>query len=148
MGFFKKSQQEKNISLEETKIKECVVNILKKENTVVSMAPLSQKYFVINKDIHLSILIDGGAESVKTSNHAFKYGWKFRGDFIDSLIKIVIDWIEEDRMKIQQEIFINEINLLNDINNLIEGLPNIELVSETPDSFNYKSVTDGATVIG
>lgn len=121
MGFFTK--KEVTVTPEETKVKECVINILKKENTRVSMAPLSKKYFISNKDIELHILIDGSAEVVKTTNHKFKYGWKFREEFINNLIDLAIDWIEKDRKQIEEDIFVNEINLLTDINNSISSLP-------------------------
>lgn len=126
MAWFGKSSKEDIVSIEEQKIKEMIVSILKKENTKVNMAPLSKKYFIINKDIELNILVDGGAELVKTANHKFKYGWKFRGDFINQMIDLVIEWIENDRSKIEAEIFINEINLLNNINTLINTLPDVE----------------------
>ena len=115
MAWFGKSSKEDIVSIEEQKIKEMIVSILKKENTKVNMAPLSKKYFIINKDIELNILVDGGAELIKTANHKFKYGWKFRGDFINQMIDLVIAWIESDRAKIESEIFLNEINLLNNI---------------------------------
>lgn len=120
------SSKDNIVSVEEQKIKEMIVSILKKENTKVNMAPLSKKYFIINKDIELNILVDGGAELVKTANHKFKYGWKFRGDFINQMIELVIEWIENDRSKIEADIFINEINLLNNINTLINTLPDVE----------------------
>ena len=126
MAWFGKSSKEDIVTIEEQKIKEMIVSILKKENTKVSMAPLSKKYFIINKDIELNILVDGGAELVKTANHKFKYGWKFRGEFINQMINLVISWIEADRAVIESEIFINEINLLNDISTLINTLPDIE----------------------
>lgn len=126
MAWFGKSSKEDIVSIEEQKIKEMIVSILKKENTKVNMAPLSKKYFIINKDIELNILVDGGAELVKTANHKFKYGWKFRGDFINQMIDLVIEWIENDRSKIEAEIFINEINLLNSINTMINTLPDVE----------------------
>jgi hypothetical protein len=115
-----------------------IVSILKKENTKVNMAPLSKKYFIINKDIELNILVDGGAELVKTANHKFKYGWKFRGDFINQMIDLVIEWIENDRAKIESDIFMNEINLLNDINGLINTLPDFE--KTTPEKVKRRSV--------
>lgn len=140
MGIFsKKAKVDKvdTVSIEESKILELVVNILKKENTKVSMAPLSKKYILKNKDIQLNILIDGSAELVKTSNHKFKYGWKFRGDFINKLVNIVIDWLEKDRLREEREIFINEINLLNDISVLINGLPDAVFVeSELDENLN------------
>jgi hypothetical protein len=92
------------------------------------MAPLSKKYFIINKDIELNILVDGGAELVKTANHKFKYGWKFREAFINQMINLVIEWIETDRALIEEEIFINEVNLLNDINSLVNTLPDFDKV--------------------
>lgn len=121
MGWFNK--KEKVVTIEEQKIKDCITNLLKKESTKVIMTPLSKKYFIINEDIGLNVLIDGDAELVKTANHKFKYGWRFREDFIDQMIEIVIDWIEKDRAKIEKDLFINEVNLLNDINNLINTLP-------------------------
>jgi len=138
MVWFGKSSKEDIVSVEEQKIKEMIVSILKKENTKVNMAPLSKKYFIINKDIQLNILVDGGAELVKTANHKFKYGWKFRGDFINQMIDLVIEWIENDRAKIESDIFMNEINLLNDINGLINTLPDFE--KTTPEKVKRRSV--------
>jgi hypothetical protein len=138
MAWFGKSSKEDIVSVEEQKIKEMIVSILKKENTKVNMAPLSKKYFIINKDIQLNILVDGGAELVKTANHKFKYGWKFRGDFINQMIDLVIEWIENDRAKIESDIFMNEINLLNDINGLINTLPDFE--KTTPEKVKRRSV--------
>jgi hypothetical protein len=130
MAWFGKGSKD-IVTIEEQKIKEMIVSILKKENTKVNMAPLSKKYFIINKDIELNILVDGGAELVKTANHKFKYGWKFRGDFINQMIDLVIEWIENDRSKIESDLFLNEINLLNDINGLINTLPDIEKTKVT-----------------
>lgn len=138
MAWFGKSSKEDIVSIEEQKIKEMIVSILKKENTKVNMAPLSKKYFIINKDIELNILVDGGAELVKTANHKFKYGWKFRGDFINQMIDLVIEWIENDRSKIESDLFLNEINLLNDINGLINTLPDFE--KEIPEKVKRRSV--------
>ena len=128
MAWFGKNTKEDIVSVEEQKIKETIISILKKENTKVSMAPLSKKYFITNKDIELNILIDGAAELVKTANHKFKYGWKFREAFINQMINLVIAWIEADRAIIESEIFVNEVNLLNDISNLINTLPDFEKV--------------------
>lgn len=123
MRLFSSKKEFKLADIEEQKIKDSVVNLLKKESTKVIMAPSSRKYFIRNEEIGLNILIDCGAELVKTANHKFKYGWKFRGEFINHLTTIIIDWIEKDRAQIEQELFINEINLLNDINSLINTLP-------------------------
>jgi len=110
---------------EENEVRICIVELLKKKDTRVSMAPISQKYFILNKTIDFCILVDGSAELVKTTNHKFKYGWKFRQDFINELIKLIIVWIENDRSEIEKEIFINEMNLLSDIKILIGTLENI-----------------------
>lgn len=140
MGWFgKKEKKEDIVSIEEQKIKETIVSILKKENTKVSMAPLSKKYFITNKDIELNILVDGSAELIKTANHKFKYGWKFREAFVSQMIDLVIDWIEEDRAIIESEIFLNEVNLLNSITTLINTLPDHEKVKLVPENFNEKA---------
>jgi hypothetical protein len=47
------------------------------------------------------------------------------------MIDLVIEWIENDRAKIESDIFVNEINLLNDINGLINTLPDIEKTKVT-----------------
>lgn len=135
MGWFNK--KEKVVTIEEQKIKDCITNLLKKESTKVIMTPLSKKYFIINEDIGLNVLIDGDAELVKTANHKFKYGWRFREDFIDQMIEIVIDWIEKDRAKIEKDLFINEVNLLNDINSLINTLPDKVVDVKVPDSMSF-----------
>jgi hypothetical protein len=127
MNWFGKTKED-IVTVEEQKIKDTIVSILKKENTKVSMAPLSKKYFITNKDIELNILVDGGAELIKTANHKFKYGWKFREAFINQMINLVIAWIEADRAIIESEIFVNEVNLLNDISTLINTLPDFEKV--------------------
>ena len=44
------------------------------------------------------------------------------------MINLVIEWIEADRAVIESEIFVNEVNLLNDISNLINTLPDFEKV--------------------
>ena len=109
---------------EENEIRICIVELLKKKDTRVSMAPISKKYFILNETILFCILVDGSAELVKTTNHKFKYGWKFREAFINEMINLIIDWIENDRAEIEKNIFINEINLLVDIKNLIGTLEN------------------------
>ena len=120
MNLFKSSKKEVVlVTDEEVLIDGIIRDILTKEGTRVSMAPRSNKYFITNKDIELNILIDGAAELVKTANHKYKYGWKFRNVFIGHLINQVIDWIEKDRSEIELEIFQNEVNLLNDISKLV-----------------------------
>ncbi len=44
------------------------------------------------------------------------------------MINLVIEWIEADRALIEEEIFINEVNLLNDISTLINTLPDFDKV--------------------
>jgi hypothetical protein len=47
------------------------------------------------------------------------------------MIDLVIEWIESDRAKIESDIFMNEINLLNDINGLVNTLPDFEKTKVT-----------------
>lgn len=111
---------------EEKAIKELIIKILNKKGVVVSMAPNSKKYFIIHKEIKVNILINGSAELVKMSNHDWKYAWKFTNSFINSLIDLVIAKIEEDRFQLENEIFENEINLINKIGGSIDKLEDSE----------------------
>ena len=107
---------------EEQAIKDMINNILSKEGVIVSMAPKSNKYYIIHKEIQVNILINGAAELVKISNHDWKYAWKFRNSFINELIDLVVKKIEEDRFQLESEIFENEISLINKINTMIGSL--------------------------
>lgn len=111
---------------EENAIKNEIVKILKKKDTHVSMAPRSNKFFIVNKSIKVKMLINGDAEFIKMSNHDWKYGWKFRSDFINNVIKLVIDWIEEDRTRMEHESFEDEIGLIKKIGGLIDSLDDAE----------------------
>lgn len=111
---------------EERAIKEQIAKILNKKGVVVSMAPNSKKYFIIHKEIGVNILINGNAELVKMSNHDWKYAWKFTNSFINSLIDMVIDKIEADRFQLENQIFENELNLINKIGGLIDNLEDSE----------------------
>lgn len=111
---------------EERAIKQQIAKILNKKGVVVSMAPNSKKYFIIHKEIGVNILINGNAELVKMSNHDWKYAWKFTNSFINSLIDMVIDKIEADRFQLENQIFENELNLINKIGGLIDNLEDSE----------------------
>jgi len=115
---------------EEKAIKNIVENLLRKKDVIVSMAPNSERYFIIHKEIGVNILINGNSHVVKISNHNWKYAWNFTDSFIKNLIESVIDKIEADRLILEQEIFENEILLIKKINGLVDSLENSEKKEE------------------
>lgn len=109
---------------QEDKIRKIIFKMLEKEGTRVSMAPISNKYYIKNQIDGRVVIIDGSAEVVKTPNHVYKWNYKCRAKFIDEMIKHIIGWIEEDRENMEVDIFKNEMDLLDKILLDIDKLPN------------------------
>ncbi len=130
MGIFSKKASNSVADSEEVKIKKLVTNILKKEQTSVKVSPRSFKYIIRNDANNMKILIDSGAERIKTvseidgfkSNHI----WKCRGLFIDELIELILDWVEADRLKDEKEDFLNELEFLDTLNKSVESLESVK----------------------
>ena len=130
MGIFSKKASNSVADSEEVKIKKLVTNILKKEQTSVKVSPRSFKYIIRNDANNMKILIDSGAERIKTvseidgfkSNHI----WKCRGLFIDELIELILDWVEADRLNDEKEDFLNELEFLDTLNKSVESLESVK----------------------
>ena len=122
------SKPEDLFIVEENGIRDLIINILKKENTRVSMAPKSQVYIITNDVIGFNILIDGHAELIKTNTtneKLSKNGWKFREAFISEMIDLAIDWIENDRLIKIKKTFTSEMNLLKEMNDIVDTLKDV-----------------------
>jgi hypothetical protein len=127
MGIFSKKANSVADS-EELKIKKLVTNILKKDKTTVKVSPRSSKYIIRNESNNMRILIDSGAERIKTvseidgfkSNHI----WKCRGVFVDELVEAVLDWVEIDRLNDEKEDFLNELEFLDTLIGNVDSLEN------------------------
>ena len=50
---------------------------------------------------------------------------KLRGEFIDQIIKVIIAWIEKDRLAYEKSLF-NEMSILEYVSELIDILPTKE----------------------
>jgi hypothetical protein len=125
---------------EEDAIKAEIIKILTKKGTQVKMAPRSNKFFIINDLIKVKMMINGDAEFIKMSNHDWKYGWKFRSDFINEVIELAIDWIELDRAKEEKESFENEIELIKKIGGIIDTLDTLDDSTPQPNNIGGEYV--------
>lgn len=106
----------------ENSVKKMIVDILDKRGTKVSMGPKSNVYIIDNGA--MKILIDGANEVVRARVGDASHTWGFRGTFIEKLIDITIDWIENDRKDQIAEFFENDIAIVNEFNRQIALIEN------------------------
>jgi len=80
------------------------------------ISPISNEYFLINEINQIYICI--GDEKIQISNHEFHYSKNFYLDFTSNLKKKIRTEIEKERQQLKKELFKNEIDLLQKINEL------------------------------
>jgi hypothetical protein len=144
MGIFGKSKEKEikieTVSDEEAIIKKLILETLNKKNTTIKVLSLDGRFIISStyEDISIHILVDGVAEVIKVK--AIKDGvsinsyldvkskssiHKLRGAFVDQIIKVVVAWIEKDRLAYEKSLF-NEMSILEYVNELIDILPTKE----------------------
>ncbi len=144
MGIFGKSKVKEikieTVSNEEAIIKKLILETLNKKNTTIKVLSLDGRFIISStyEDISIHILVDGVAEVIKVK--AVKDGvsinsyldvkskssiHKLRGEFIDQIIKVIIAWIEKDRLAYEKSLF-NEMSILEYVSELIDILPTKE----------------------
>jgi hypothetical protein len=152
MGIFGKSKAKEikieTVSDEEAIIKKLILETLNKKNTTIKVLSLDGRFIIssIYEDIAIHILVDGVTEVIKIK--AIKDGvsinsyldvkskssiHKLRGAFVDQIIKVVIAWIEKDRLAYEKSLF-NEMSILEYVNELIDILPTKEEDTENKKS--------------
>ncbi len=117
-----------NFLTKENSVKDIVKDVLGKKGTYVSMAPRSNKYFIVNLSIDIKILIDGADQSISANIEGCNHTWNFREKFIEDLITITIDWIEDDRDVMMNEYFKNDLTIMTKIKNAIATADAREIV--------------------
>lgn len=108
-----------NFLTKEDNVKDIVRSVLSKKGTYVSMAPRSNKYFIVNSTIDIKILIDGAGQSISANIEGYNHTWNFREKFIEDVTEITIDWIEEDRDVMMNEYFKNDLTIMSKIKSAI-----------------------------
>lgn len=144
MGIFGKTKEKEIIieavSNEEEILKKHILEILTRKDTTIKVLSLDGRFIISSTydGIEVHILVDGVAEIIKVK--AIKDGasinsfidvkskssiHKLRGKFIDQIIKVIIVWIEKDRLAYEKSLF-NEMSILEYVGELIDMLPKKE----------------------
>lgn len=111
MGLFKK----KEMSEDEKLVKDIVEKYLKK-SVPKFVAPISQEYIIRDDENQVFICIGHGF--VNISNHRFLYKKNFSLSFTETLCKGVRRAIEKERQDLKNQLFKNEVELLQNVLNL------------------------------
>lgn len=97
----------------ETLILEVVNNLCSQQDTDILMAPISGRYYIVNKRLEYWVRVfDDG---VTITNHKFTFSNTSPQGFQHMLIKVVEAAIEKSRDEFETAVFQNEVELLGNI---------------------------------
>jgi hypothetical protein len=90
-----------------------VTNLCEQSDTEIKMAPISGRYFLVNKRLEYWLRI--GDDGITITNHKFTYSNVSPQEFQNIVIKVVEKSIEKNRDEFETAVFQNEIELLENI---------------------------------
>jgi hypothetical protein len=94
-------------------ILDIVTNLCQHSDTEILMAPLSGRYYLINKKLEYWMRVyDNG---ITITNHKFTYSNTSPQIFQDMIIELVVHAIEKNRDEFETTVFKNELELLENI---------------------------------
>ena len=94
-------------------ILEVVSNLCQHADTEILMAPLSGRYYLINKKLEYWVRVyDNG---ITITNHKFTFSNTSPQMFQDMIIELVVTAIEKSRDEFENAVFQNELELLENI---------------------------------
>lgn len=94
-------------------ILDIVTNLCKQSDTDIKMAPISGRYFLVNKRLEYWLRI--GDDGITITNHKFTYSNMSPQQFQSIVISVVEEAIEESRNEFEMAVFQNEVELLENI---------------------------------
>lgn len=94
-------------------ILDIVTNLCKQSDTEIKMAPISGRYFLVNKRLEYWLRI--GDDGITITNHKFTYSNMSPQRFQTIVIEVVEHAIEESRNEFEIAVFQNEVELLENI---------------------------------
>jgi len=94
-------------------ILDIVTNLCEQSDTDIKMAPISGRYFLVNKRLEYWLKI--GDDGITITNHKFTYSNVSPQEFQNIIIKLVEDAIEVSRNEFETAVFQNEVELLENI---------------------------------
>lgn len=101
------------LNKKEELILDIVRNLCEQSDTDIQMAPISGRYFLVNKRLEYWVKI--GDDGINITNHKFTYSNISPQMFQDMAIKLVINAIEKSRDEFEAAVFQNEVELLENI---------------------------------
>lgn len=116
----KKFFPEYEMNEKEQLIYDVVKNLCTQEDTDLKVAPLSHKYFMVNKRLSYWVRLD--EFGVTITNHKFTLSNSFTTTYHQMLLKMVEESIEKNRNEFEETVFQNEVELLHSIkSNILSG---------------------------
>jgi len=94
-------------------IMDIVTNLCEQHDTDIKMAPISGRYFLVNKRLEYWLRI--GDDGITITNHKFTYSNMSPQQYQTILIQIVERAIEASRTEFEIAVFQNEVELLENI---------------------------------
>ena len=99
------------------KTEELIVSIIKslleQEDTDIKMAPISSRYYIVNKRLEYWIRVNDYGISI--TNHKFSYTNISVVQFRDMISKMIESAMEANRNEFEKAVFKNEVELLESI---------------------------------
>ena len=94
-------------------ILDVVSNLCQHSDTDILMAPLSGRYYLINKKLEYWVRVyDNG---ITITNHKFTFSNTSPQTFQDMIVELISNAIEKSRDEFEADIFQNEVELLENI---------------------------------
>jgi hypothetical protein len=94
-------------------ILDIVNNLCEQPDTEIKMAPISGRYYLVNKRLEYWVRI--WEDGITITNHKFTFTNTALQSFQEGVIKIVENAIEKSRDEFEQAVFQNEVELLENI---------------------------------
>jgi hypothetical protein len=94
-------------------ILDIVTNLCEQSDTDIKMAPISGRYYLVNKRLEYWVRI--WEDGITITNHKFTFTNTALQSFQEGVIKIVENAIEKSRDEFEQAVFQNEVELLENI---------------------------------
>ena len=99
------------------KTEELIVSIIKslleQEDTDIKMAPISSRYYIVNKRLEYWVRVNEYGISI--TNHKFSYTNVSVVQFRDMIAKMIESAMEANRTEFEKAVFKNEVELLESI---------------------------------
>jgi hypothetical protein len=94
-------------------ILDIITNLCEQSDTEIKMAPISGRYFLVNKRLEYWVRI--GDDGITITNHKFTYSNMSPQKYQTILIEVVERAIEASRTEFEMAVFQNEVELLENI---------------------------------